>query len=292
MIKKILQKLKKNWAIFTTTFVAFGLLALIGYFFFIKGIKLPDWTGFGEYIGPDVGANRMFQRGKTLWDWLELLVIPIALAGGAIWFSSEERKSERKIAIEQRQEDTLQAYFDKIENLMLRDNLCKSVQGDDVRNVARARTLTVLSNLDDFRRGVVLRFLYESNLIKGKDSILNLDGGNLSNVFLPNLNLDEINLEHTILMEAFIPWAKLNGASLRKSIMIGARLRETELKNTDLRGVNLSDGMLAGADLTGANLEGADLERANLYKAKVTKEQLSQARSLKGAILPDGTKHQ
>jgi len=292
MIKKILQKLKKNWVIYTIAFVVFGLLSLMVYFLFIKGIKLPDWTGFGEYIGPDVGSNRTFQRGKTLWDWLELLIIPIALAGGAIWFSSEERKSERKIALEQRQEDTLQAYFDRIENLMLRDNLCKSAQGDDVRNVARARTLTVLRNLDDFRRGVVLRFLYESGLIEGKDSILRLDGGDLSNVFLPHLNLNEINLEGTILMQAFIPWAKLNGARLRKAILIGARLRETELKNSDLCEADLWDGMLAGADLTGANLEGTNLQGANLYKAKVTKEQLSKARSLKGAVLPDGTKHQ
>jgi len=46
------------------------------------------------------------------------------------------------------------------------------------------------------------------------------------------------------------------------------------------------------ADLPGVNLNQADLERANLAGAKVTGEQLAQARSLRGATLPDGTKHE
>jgi uncharacterized protein YjbI with pentapeptide repeats len=50
----------------------------------------------------------------------------------------------------------------------------------------------------------------------------------------------------------------------------------------DLRGANLSDADLTGADLTGADLEGAT----------VTAEQLDQAKTLKGATMPDGTVHE
>jgi len=45
------------------------------------------------------------------------------------------------------------------------------------------------------------------------------------------------------------------------------------------------------ANLSGANLFGADLSKTNLIGAKVTTEQLKKAKSLEGAIMPDGTKH-
>ena len=48
----------------------------------------------------------------------------------------------------------------------------------------------------------------------------------------------------------------------------------------------LGDGSLRRADLQEANLQGA-----NLTWATVANEQLTQAISLAGAILPDGTKH-
>ncbi len=40
-----------------------------------------------------------------------------------------------------------------------------------------------------------------------------------------------------------------------------------------------------------ANLEDANLVRADLTGANVTPEQLNRAKSLKGAIMPDGTIH-
>jgi uncharacterized protein YjbI with pentapeptide repeats len=46
------------------------------------------------------------------------------------------------------------------------------------------------------------------------------------------------------------------------------------------------------ASLVRANLHEANLEWANLSGANVTDEQLDQARSLKGATMPDGTKHE
>jgi hypothetical protein len=48
---------------------------------------------------------------------------------------------------------------------------------------------------------------------------------------------------------------------------------------------------LRWADLRGANLSRADLSWATLIIARVTDEQLAQAKSLKGATMPDGTKH-
>ena len=55
---------------------------------------------------------------------------------------------------------------------------------------------------------------------------------------------------------------------------------------------NLSGANLSGANLSGANLSGANLYNANLQNAiGVTVQELQQAKSLQGAIMPDGTTH-
>jgi uncharacterized protein YjbI with pentapeptide repeats len=47
-----------------------------------------------------------------------------------------------------------------------------------------------------------------------------------------------------------------------------------------------------GASLVEAKLEGADIYFANINGAKVTDKHLATAKSLKGAKMPDGTKHE
>ena len=55
---------------------------------------------------------------------------------------------------------------------------------------------------------------------------------------------------------------------------------------------DLIAAILTGANLRDANLGKANLEGANLSGANVTSEQLDKATSLKGATMPDGTKHE
>jgi Pentapeptide repeats (8 copies) len=56
-----------------------------------------------------------------------------------------------------------------------------------------------------------------------------------------------------------------------------------------LNQANLSGANLVYADLSGANLIDADLRKANLNAAQGwTEKQLSEARTLKGATMPDG----
>jgi len=57
-----------------------------------------------------------------------------------------------------------------------------------------------------------------------------------------------------------------------------------------LVGVKLISTNLSGADLTDANLKECHLRMVNLDEARVTAEQLTQAASLHGVVLPDGTK--
>ena len=37
---------------------------------------------------------------KSLWDWLDLLIVPAVLALGALWFNTQNQQREREIASE------------------------------------------------------------------------------------------------------------------------------------------------------------------------------------------------
>jgi hypothetical protein len=118
-------------------------------------------------------------HGKTLWDWLQLLIIPLALAVIAILFNRTERKNEQRIASDNQQEAALQEYIKEMSVLMLERNLRKSDVDAEVLTIARVRTLTTLPRLDEVRKGSVLQFLYESKLIE-KNNIVDLTGADLS----------------------------------------------------------------------------------------------------------------
>src|SRR5260221_11928300 len=74
--------------------------------------------------------------GKTLWDWLGLLAalaIPVVVGFGAAWFTAQQGKvSDRENTDNQRQV-ALQAYIDKMSELLLEKQLRRSQPEDEVR---------------------------------------------------------------------------------------------------------------------------------------------------------------
>lgn len=107
--------------------------------------------------------------------------------------------------------------------------------------------------------------------------------------------LDEMNARK------LLKGANLRRADLSKANLIGADLTRADLFHADLNGADLIAANLIAAylrradlrraDLGRANLEGTFLHKANLERVrKITIEQLTQAESLQGATLPDGTK--
>jgi hypothetical protein len=106
--------------------------------------------------------------------------------------------------------------------------------------------------------------------------------------------LDGIDLSRAILYRAPFDGtslldANLNGAYLEGGSFRGAILRRANLSWADLSGADLSGADLTGANLSYASLQGADLTKAKLTGAIVTSEQLENVRSLKDAVMPDGT---
>jgi Pentapeptide repeats (8 copies) len=166
------------------------------------------WTGFG----PETSAPK--QHAKTLWDWMQLLIIPVVLALAAFLFNFATTRTEREIATQRYQhdqemaadkqkEELLQTYLDRMSELLLNNHLRTSTDPkDEVRYIARARTLTVLSRLDSSRKRSLLQFLHESDLISTKEgSIIQLKGADLSGANLSHADLSGANLVDAVVTQ-------------------------------------------------------------------------------------------
>lgn len=236
-----------------------------------------DWTGLGPYTPP----NSNFQRGKTLWDWFNLLGvlgIPLAVGFGTVWFTKQQAKESAIQNEDNQREAAMQDYIDKMSELLLNGNLAEKKEDGQPNPeykraclVARVRTITVLTRLDARRISHVFAFLREAELMSAtKDD---------NAISLNNADLHAVDWSQADLRGADLRGANLSGANLSRAIFFNTIYVPRAFGSTIIMSGNCAN--LGGVDLSGANLSGA----------KATEEQLKQAKSLKGATMPDGTIH-
>jgi Pentapeptide repeats (8 copies) len=103
--------------------------------------------------------------------------------------SERQHQTDLQIAQDQERETTLKTYLDDMSGLLLNYNLRKSKSRDEVRQLARERTLTTLRRLDADRNMIVLQFLQDAHLIGEHNAVIDLSGTNLSGVDLSGTNL-------------------------------------------------------------------------------------------------------
>jgi uncharacterized protein YjbI with pentapeptide repeats len=286
-------------------------VVLIGAYLLMRVAYTLDWTGFAESVAAGEGT----QRAKTLWDWLELLTVPVVLASGVFWLGRQRLKAEREIQQQRARTEqeaaqafAFQDYVDHIADLLLEKQLRTVDRNGEARRVARLRTLTLLQRLDEKHKAAVVRFLFESGLISRETVVVdlqradlsgvNLSGAELSGLSLSGARLIEANLNEAVLNQAdlraadlhgaYLYGAKLFGANLGKAHLVQAYMHEVnlcnanlagaDLRGADLRGANLSGADLRGADLRWANLRGVELSGANLRWADLHKAKIVAAR--------------
>jgi uncharacterized protein YjbI with pentapeptide repeats len=257
-------------------------------------------TGFGD---------------KTLWDLLQLLVVPLVLVGIGLLFElqqaeREARRSEAEqyLAEQRAQDEALQAYLDQMSQLILDRKLLEAEPGTPVHTLAQARTSTAILRLDAEHNESVTRFLIESKLAVRSEASARLlseitlsHDATLSQAFLPLADLRDADLSGVELSGANLINADLSGADLSNANLVWTNLKHADLSHADLSDANLYEADLSEADLSGAKLSdailiNADLSGANLRDARgVTEEQLEeleeQAQTLEGATMPDGSEH-
>jgi hypothetical protein len=213
---------------------------------------------------------------KTLWDWLQLLVVPIVIALLAGLFTTvqilyqqaaEERlqaritqqnaEIQRFIEEQRAQSASIGAYLDLMTQLLLERNLNSSEENSVVRAIAQAQTTRVLRDANPSSKQTVLLFLYDSGLISKKSHppIVDLTNADLSNVDLSRADLSradlsladlsDADLSEARLIETYLRAANLSRAKLREAILAGARgvtNEELEQQAASLEGATMING--------------------------------------------------
>ncbi len=252
----------------------------------------------------------------TVRDWLQLLIVPLALVVIGFIFTMQQNarqqeiedqrnqqaqkienqraEADREIEEQRAQQATLQAYLDQIGTLLLDRDLRNSSENSDVRRLARARTLVVLDALGSDRQSRVLRFLEETELIQARPPdrppIISLKYASLRNFkltgkqLLKATDLTQANLSGAELAETDLEGTVLSGAHLEGANLSGANLRDATLSGAYLYDTNLSGADLTGADLSdaqgrfesGARMRGADLGGADLSRANLANAEVTK----------------
>ncbi|HYX48843.1 MAG TPA: pentapeptide repeat-containing protein, partial [Ktedonobacteraceae bacterium] len=231
-----------------------------------------DWTGFTEQNG----------SAKTFWDWLQLLAvlaIPASIGMGAWVFTTKLVQVREAENIDNQREEALQAYINKMLELLLVNDLRHASDDDEVRKIAQVRTATVLRKLNPARKASVLQFLQETDLMNKDKRIVELVGVDLSGARLSGANLNGANLS-----DANLTGANLNGISLSEANLSGTRLNGSYLNDADLRRADLSRADMNKANLGWAILSGPDRSRIFLGPSNLSGANLSEA-NLNGANL-------
>jgi hypothetical protein len=213
------------------------------------------WTGF---------------KGKKLWDWLDLALVPLILASGAFLLDELATTREGRIATERYQQEQLSKYFDLMTGLsgqnLLASILQEEKQSDSQEKkrkehirIAQLRTLSTLRTLGKQQKGELVRFLNQTGLISCSNS-RDMRSSSCSSL-------------------------SLQGADLREAYLYAANLANANLKGVDFTSADLSYANLAAANLSGVkfykvSLKGAGLQNSNLSNAKFCETRM-----------PDGTQN-
>lgn len=306
--KKLIQLIEQSRIHWRCPVIFFGIIAAITV---SKPLLWPD--GFGITADKSVTTTvekdpqgkitktvetTKTDRGKTLWDWLSLLGVPITLAILGYWLqqiqqkrAEEVAKDQRELAADETKEEVLQVYFDRLSVLLVDKNLraiAAKINSEKQENtleeqelldsavdVIRARTLSILRRFenDKERKTSVIRFLIEADFISKLK--LNLSHADLSHADLRETDLIGADLRDADLIGAYfiradLRDAKLSHAKLNHANLVGANLGKVNLFLADLIGADLSNANLKDANLSGADLSNANLKDVNLIGADLS----------------------
>jgi hypothetical protein len=255
----------------------------------------PDWIDVAD---------------KTVWDWLEVLIVPAALAIGVYWLNRRQAKRERdqqrsreaereateeawknrelEVENQRAQDVALQAYLEQMSKLMIDHGLWSQSMADNVGDAPEGEGQALIRDARAFiqrNKRASARREHKPQL----DSVSAVARA-LTLTVLPRLDSERkrsvvqflyesslidkpnpvISLEGADLRGVNLHRAKLQGADLRNANLESANLTVVNLEGADLLNANLKGTDLRTGRLRGANLWGADLERANLSMAKLT----------------------
>jgi uncharacterized protein YjbI with pentapeptide repeats len=250
-----------------------GILPLLLLLLIIANVAIvSNWISNFKWSG--------FQK-KSFWDWLQLLIVPLMLALGAFYLNSAADFRDYQIAQERKQQEILTDYFSKMQGLIVETKKSKETPGSkesnseerlllEFRPTAQALTLSVLEQLDGKRKGKVITYLAESQLITADNNEPSPQ---------PEIELDGANLKGMVLND--VDQVVKNGNKLRviikKSDMTDSRFERIGLfANSDLTGSNFSNSILTSVDFTNANMPQAKFIKGKINNVNFTDTKLKE----------------
>jgi uncharacterized protein YjbI with pentapeptide repeats len=300
--------------------VSLSLTALVGAVYLLKPVLWSGGLGIGkdqavitESVEKNANGNVVksikttkYDDGKTLWDWMSLLGVPLSLAVLGFWLQQNQQKraekvakdqkerdekvaqvnrerdvnlakEQREIAADEAKEEVLQVFFDRLSVLLVDKNLLaiaskvnstetQETEGQP-KNEATLEERELLDSAVDVIRARTLSILRRfENDTERKTSVIR---------FL--IESDIVSKLKLSLRDADLSGAKLFGVNLSESDLRRSQLPGAELNGADLFGVNLELANLSKADLCFANLKKADLSKADLSKADLSKADLRES---------------
>lgn len=277
------------------------------YFFYIliaSLLLLAIISIFTFYNYPITGFSN-----KKIWDWLELLIIPLAIALIGIYFTRTERETEREfnhsklhteinIAKDKSDELKFMDFQDKISNLVI-DHKINDLDSliPVVSTIARARIFTLSHTIDARFKGNLILFIYELGLILKDNPVVNLDDVHLANTHLFWKNLDEIDLSRALMVESDITSTSFDNAKFKVTIaadsdfrfcsFVDADLSHALLTNCNFVEANFTNAVFNNSLLYDSKFDDAILDKADLSKAHISEAQLANAKSMIDTKLPE-----
>lgn len=289
---------KSKFCVYVICFI-FGLAMAFVLALANSGLSILSWIVYillGGILGLVVGGiiavlykfnwsgNWSGFREKKLWDWMELLIIPVLLTAASFLFehlgktiSGEEKVNDA----ESKQQQILNSYYDKMKIYLDKQSVRKLLhqlnENRDIRNLnddqlekieliqliatpelkqIESLTYTILKALDNERKSQVLDYLYETGLVRLEiPTVRNRIGGDEIKCTRPSQELKK-----NYVYESAIHLENVNLDEID--------LRDRDLKYINLCRAKLTKAKLSKSDLSFANINEADLNEANLDWAK------------------------
>lgn len=252
------------------------ILALIPLILIFRPLLWPGGFGFGASqsitstiekdqngIVTNYTEIKQTDSGKTFWDWLSLLGVPISLLLLGSFLQNldkkrleKQQKQDSEIAKDLQRQKALKDYFNEVEVLLLdQDWNFKNSRFDKIKILLRAKTLHVLGELDGKRKGSLVKFLVESKVIEQYPCLLR--SADLSNAKLFGINLSNADLSE----------ANLYKADLFVAVLTEVDFTGTNLTRADLRGALLCNSIFDAAILVRTDFKDAILSSARQFEA-------------------------
>jgi uncharacterized protein YjbI with pentapeptide repeats len=153
----------------------------------------------------------------------------------------------------------------------------------EVVYIAEALTLAVLRELNGERKGLVIEFLYKSDML----NYLNLSYADMCKADFRNFcldgadftlaQLDYADFRCSLLQFAAFSSCKLEGADFTEAALAETIFRGIDLRHTNFHKANLRDTVFFATDLSGNDLSGNDISSANFSNANLRNANLRNA---------------